>query len=190
MTVERDAAVRELTRLRGATGAPEPGSAPAAETPEMTAAPVALTELPSTPKLPPPPNPLPGRTEPAVNRHLAGFWFYNKPARGQQNKNQALYLPEYIEATITEENGTLRGKYRSRFQIFDRAISPDVNFSFSGVINGLTATCPWTGAGGARGEITFTLIPSNSMRVDWTASEMGNQQGLASGTAILTRRVE
>jgi len=125
-----------------------------------------------------------------VNRHLAGFWFYTKPARGQQNINQALYPPEYIEASITEENGVLRGKYRSRFVIADRAISPDVNFSFSGTVNGPTITCPWTGAGGARGEVTLTLLPNNSMRVDWTASAMGNQQGLSSGTAVLTRRIE
>jgi hypothetical protein len=195
LTVERDAAVQELTRLRGtsSSSAPSPGSAAApVDTPVGMPPPVvALTELPSSSKLSTPPAPAPVRVEPAVNRHLAGFWFYTRPARGQRNKNEALYPPEYIEAAITEENGTLRGKYRSRFQIVDRAISPDVNFSFSGVsANGSTVTCPWTGPGGARGEITLTLMPNNSMRVDWTASELGNQLGLSSGTAILTRRIE
>lgn len=193
VTVERDTAVKELARLRGTSASPSPGSAAAAaDTPDIAPPPVvALTELPSSPKLPLPPIPAPPRVEPVVNRHLAGFWFYARPASGQQNKNQSLYPPEYIEAAITEENGTLRGKYRSRFQIVDRAISPDVNFSFSGVsANGSTVTCPWSGAGGARGEITLTLLPNNSMRVNWTASELGKQLGLSSGTAILTRRIE
>jgi curved DNA-binding protein CbpA len=192
LTVERDAAVQELTRLRGTLppSPPAPGSAAPADPPDATPPPVTLTELPSSPRLPAAPNTAPARVEPAT-RHLAGFWFYIKPTHGQQNKNQSLYPPEYIEAAITEENGTLRGKYRSRFQIVDRAISPDVNFSFSGVsANGSTVTCPWNGSGGARGEITLTLMPNNSMRVDWTASELGNQLGLSSGTAILTRRIE
>jgi curved DNA-binding protein CbpA len=194
LTVERDAAVEELTRLRGtsSSSAPSPANAPPVDTPVTMPSPVvALTELPSSSKLSTPPAPAPVRVEPVANRQLAGFWFYNRPSRGQRNKNEALYPPEYIEAAITEENGTLRGKYRSRFQIVDRAISPDVNFSFSGVsANGSTVTCPWTGPGGARGEITLTLMPNNSMRVDWTASELGNQMGLSSGTAILTRRIE
>jgi curved DNA-binding protein CbpA len=193
LTVERDAAVRELTRLRGSSStpssAPTAGSTPV-DTGERNPAPVTLTELPSPVKLPPPPSPAPARVEPVVNRHLAGFWFYTKPPRGQVNTNTAFYPPEYIEATITEENGIMRGKYRSRFQIVDRAISPDVNFTFSGTVKGTTVTCPWTGPGGAKGEITLTLTSGNAMRVDWTASELGNQQGLVSGTAILTRRID
>jgi len=242
MTVERDAAIRELNKLRSAASPflPElPAAAPESSQPVTT-----LTELPSPAKTstpvnaapaanvapavnpppvvsaaPPPPvspappvksNPLPvttppanpvqtvkltppvtpARVEPVANRHLSGSWYYVRPANGQQNSNRALYVPEFIEATVTEENGTVRGKYRSRFVVPDRSISPDVNFSFSGVVNGSTATCPWTGAGGAMGEVTLTLLPNNSMRIDWTASQMGKQQGLASGTAVLTRKVE
>jgi hypothetical protein len=28
------------------------------------------------------------------------------------------------------------------------------------------------------------------MRIDWSATELGTQQGLNSGTAVLTRRIE
>ena len=49
---------------------------------------------------------------------------------------------------------------------------------------------PWTGAAGAKGELTLKLTSENSMRIDWTASELGTQQGLHSGTAVLTRRIE
>ncbi len=194
LTVERDAAVSELARLRGTPAATSTVNSDAADSPENPSAPVALTELPSSPALSPrspaPPVPSPARMEPVTNRNLAGFWFYTPPAHGQQNKNRALYVPEYIEATVTNENGVLRGKYRSRFLIPDRAISPDVIFSFAGSANGTTVTCPWAGPGGARGEITLTLMPNNSMRVDWTASELGSHQGLSSGTAVLTRRIE
>jgi hypothetical protein len=243
LTVERDAAVREIVRLRGNPAPFLPLSDPPGASPATPPA-VALTELPSTPravtpvtasapanaspqpnqaptanatpvpvgatgaksapvapapapvvaaaapvKATPPVNPAPlAKPTPAENRHLAGSWFYNKPADGQHNRNPSLYPPEYIEATITEENGTVRGRYRSRFVVSDRAISPEVNFSFACGASGSTATCPWSGAGGAKGEVTLTLMPENSMRIDWTAKQMGTQLGLASGTAVLRRK--
>lgn len=125
-----------------------------------------------------------------MNHQLAGFWFYAKPPDGQTNKNQTLYPPEYIEVTITEEAGVIHGRYRSRFQIVDRAISPDVNFTFSGARNGAQCNCQWIGAGGAKGELTLKLTSDNSIRIDWSATELGTQQGLISGTAVLTRRIE
>jgi curved DNA-binding protein CbpA len=209
-SVQRDAAVRELNALRGtaaatATPNPDPQRFPATQNRVDRSPPtVAMTELPSPPRLSPTPaspygdalpaNPLkvdPARTDPApANRRLVGFWFYVKPARGQKNKNHTLYPPEYIEAIITEENGVLHGKYRSRFDIVDRAISPDVNFSFSGTPNGASITCPWTGPGGAKGELTLRLVSENSIRVDWKAIELGSRQGLTSGTAVLTRKLE
>jgi hypothetical protein len=33
-------------------------------------------------------------------------------------------------------------------------------------------------------------MSDNSVRIDWAASELGSQQGLASGTAVLTRRID
>jgi hypothetical protein len=121
---------------------------------------------------------------------LAGFWFYAKPPQGQVNKNQSLYPPEYVEATIQEDGGTVRGSLRSRFLIVDRAISPDVNFTFAGTQNGSQSSFPWTGAAGAKGELTLKLTSENTLRIDWTANELGSQLGLNSGTAILTRRIE
>ena len=82
------------------------------------------------------------------------------------------------------------GKYRSRFQIVDRAISPDVDFTFSGVPNGSSLTAPWTGPGGARGQLTLKLLVDNKLQIDWTATEVGSQQDLVSGTALLTKRID
>jgi len=186
--VERDAAIRELNKFRGTPQPSQSGGSWPLEGTEPRPA-LTMTELPTAPKLPVLANPLP-RIERPANQHFAGFWFYAKPAEGQTNKNQSLYLPEYIEATVTEDNGIVHGRYRSRFAIADRAISPDVNFSFSGTPGGTQCTCEWTGAGGARGQLTLKLTSENSMRVDWIATELGTQQGLGSGTAVLTRRIE
>ncbi len=136
----------------------------------------------------------PVRVDRPAPRPISGFWFYSRPPQGQHNTNRSLYLPEFIEATIWDENGVIHGKYRARFQIADRAIYPDVDFSFSGpsgmsASGGATATYSWIGAAGAKGELTLKLVSENSLRVDWTATDLGAQQGLASGTAVLTRRV-
>jgi hypothetical protein len=102
----------------------------------------------------------------------------------------ALYPPEFIETTITEQNGIVRGKYRSRYRVADRAISPDVTFEFTGPATGSTAVCPWTGPGGARGELTLKMAGENGLKVDWTTTDLGSMQGLITGTATLTRRID
>ena len=190
---ERNAAIAELEKLRGAQQirTRETPQAASSRVPEGTEPqPLTLTELPSASK----PSVLASaalpRVERPANRQMAGFWFYTKPPDGQTNKNQTLYPPEYIEATITEEGGSVHGRYRSRFLIVDRTISPEVNFTFTGTRNGLQCNCQWTGAGGAKGDLILKLTSDNSMRIDWSASELGTQQGLISGTAVLTRRIE
>jgi hypothetical protein len=191
LTAERDFAMHELLRLKGVpTPSSEPTHPPLPSSQLHSLPARTITELPgavktlaATPAQP--------RSEPAAPKPtLAGFWFYSRPKDGQKNKNQTLYLPEYIEATITEQDGVLRGKYRSRFQIADRAMFPEVNFTFAGTPNGSVLTCPWSGQGGAKGELTLKLTSDNAVRIDWAASELGSQQALASGTAILTRRID
>lgn len=125
---------------------------------------------------------------PAANNSFAGAWFY--PRVHTINKNPALYPPEYIETMITEEHGSVHGRYRARYQVADRAISPDVVFQFDGRMAGPVANLSWTGAGGARGLIHLKLISESSMEVQWSASELGKAMGLASGTAILRRRAD
>jgi hypothetical protein len=65
-----------------------------------------------------------------------------------------------------------------------------VNFEFTGIVNGAGLTTPWTGLGGARGQLTLSLTGENSLKFDWTTSELGSTQGLVSGTATLTRRID
>jgi hypothetical protein len=199
--VELDAALREVARLHG-TSKPrrssdfdEPPAPAPAPTIAMDAAPDLPPEPPpaAPPVLTPPPAlvvaPAPAAAVKAAKQGFAGFWFFMKPLPGAK-KASDLYPPEFIEATITEQNGLLRGKYRSRYHVGDRAISPDVNFEFSGSPAGNTLTAPWKGMGGARGELTLRILSEGSMKVDWKALELGSTQALVTGTATLTRQIE
>jgi curved DNA-binding protein CbpA len=201
--VERDAAIHELERLRGAaSGQSKSASSLATQehASERTSATepapsVTLAELPATPRFPPftPPAPpradKPARTDKQANRQMGGFWFYARPPQGQINRNQTLYPPEYIEATITEDGTSVHGSFRARYVIVDRPISPDINFTFNGTQSGSQLSGAFTGAGGAKGDLTLRLTSENAMRIDWNASELGSF-GLSSGTAVLTRRIE
>lgn len=191
VTLERDAAIRELLHLRGSGPAAPSFSPPLPEGTEVRAPAIAMTELPTVARLPVFSNAATPRAETPATKKLAGFWFYAKPPLGQRNKNQSLYPPQYIEVTINEEAGIIYGRYRGRFEVVDRPISPDVNFTFTGPSNSASqAGFPWTGSGGAKGDVTLKLVSENSMKIDWTATELGTQLGLDGGTAVLTRRIE
>jgi curved DNA-binding protein CbpA len=181
VTRQRDAAIRELSRLRGAARARQSASS---ALPEVRSPAITMTELPSAAKFP-------GFVESPVSQNLAGFWFYAKLPQGQHYKNEGRYPPEYIEAAISEQNGTIYGKYRARFQIAGRAISPDVDFTFTGPLGDRPRmTFPWTGPGGAKGVLTLRFTSGNSLLIDWNATELGTRQGLDADTAILTRRIQ
>jgi curved DNA-binding protein CbpA len=187
VTLERGIAIRELNRLQGAApesqsgiSTPPDGAEVAAGSPVTT-----MTELPS------------GTAEKRPVRGLAGFWFYAKTPQAQSGKfstsgnDEIIYQPDRIEATIWKRKGRIYGKYRARFRIADRGISPDVSFAFTGTPGaGPQFTFPWTGAAGAKGELDLKVISANSLRIDWHATEPGAEQGLDTGTAILTRRIE
>jgi hypothetical protein len=90
---------------------------------------------------------------------------------------------------VTEQNGALHGQYRSRYQVLDHAISPEVNFDFSGTpANASALNCAWQGPGGARGRMTLKLLPAGTVEIAWNATELGSQQWLVNGTATLTRK--
>lgn len=197
---ERDTAIRELEKLRGHSST-RPAAAATETVPEsrrqepLAPPPIGtMTELPSSlppafsqnnPTAPPVTN---ARVATAPLRALTGFWFYLRTP--EDKKNPGLYPPEFIEATMSEANGLVKGRYRSRYRIADRAISPDVNFEFNGKVSGNSVAAVWTGPGGAHGDMTIRLLSDNSMRVEWTATQLGSLQGLTAGTAALTRRLD
>jgi hypothetical protein len=119
---------------------------------------------------------------------LAGNWFY---VRSKDGAPPGFYLPEYIELTITTAGGSIEGYYRARYHILDRPISPDVVFQFRGPMSSGTARYPWTApSGGAKGEVQLKLISVMTLEINWWATELGNNPGLASGTAVLVRQQE
>ena len=120
-------------------------------------------------------------------RSFAGAWLY---ARGKSPAPGGIYPPEFIEASITEDDGVIRGRYRARYRVADRPISPEVFFYFEGMRQGNAASLRWTGGNGARGEVHLKLLSENSLEVVWTATELGRGMGPASGTAVLVRRQE
>ncbi len=197
VTLERDAAVHELLRLRGSAACRRnPPVSPRPEGTEVRPPAITMTELPSAARLPAFSNgafsntAVPRIESPAPGK-LAGFWFYAKPPLGQRNKNQSLYPPQYIEVTINEEGASsMAGTALASRWLIGRSLPTSISPS-----PGLRTPDPksgfsWTGSGGAKGELTLKLVSENSMKIDWTATELGTQLGLEGGTAVLTRRIE
>jgi len=118
---------------------------------------------------------------------LSGEWLFVPSAH---SKNAGLYPPEYIELRVTEEAGIVHGRYRARYRITDRAISPTVSFQFAGPAEADAASLPWIGVGGAKGDVSLRLIDSGALEVTWVATQMGEELGLISGTATLIRRLD
>jgi curved DNA-binding protein CbpA len=169
---------QELAELRKRPPPADP--TPAAES-------MATVALPTVPQSPEPsaPRPIVARTE---TRSIVGHWYFTKSAATPSWRD--LYPPEYIEAVIQEDSGILRGRYRARYRVPDRAISPEVAFEFSGKGRGDAARLSWLGEGGARGEVRIQLLTENTLEIAWVTSELGKVQGLGSGRAILVRRAE
>ncbi|MFB3776730.1 MAG: DnaJ domain-containing protein [Bryobacteraceae bacterium] len=123
-----------------------------------------------------------------ASQKFGGTWVY---VRSKLLPDQrSLYPADYVETVISQEGDALRGRYRARYDVADRPISSEVVFRFQGRAEEGNATLKWTGAGGAEGEAKLVLLSRDSLRVEWVATSLGTQFGLASGTAVLTRRQE
>jgi hypothetical protein len=126
--------------------------------------------------------------EPAhvVRDRYAGFWAYPREKNFQRQTGQ--YPPQFIEASISEHDGAIKGKYRARYYVSDRPISPNVNFEFEGKPEGDGAKLPWHGEGGSQGLLEIKLLSGDELELIWHATDFGQVLGLASGTAVLMRR--
>jgi hypothetical protein len=143
----------------------------------------------------PPVKPVPAQAAASIEQvvsedapRLGGTWVYVRPRL--LSSQRSLYPADYVETIILEEGAIVRGRYRARYDVADRPISAEVSFRFEGRAEAGGASLRWTGAGGAEGEAKLELLSRNSMRLDWVATTLGTQLGLASGTAVLTRRQE
>ena len=143
----------------------------------------------------PPVKPVPAQAAASIEQvvskdapRFGGTWVYVRPKLLPSQRS--LYPADYVETVISEEGATIRGRYRARYDVADRPISSEVSFRFEGKAEAGGASLTWTGAGGAEGEAKLALLSGNSMRLDWVATTLGTQLGLASGTAVLIRRQE
>lgn len=121
-------------------------------------------------------------------KSLTGQWYYVKPQGGLVRQN--LYPPEFIESAIVEENGLIRGRYRARYKVVDRAIQPEVVFQFAGQAGPNAIVSNWVGPGGAKGEVRIRKLTADTIEFAWVATELGRYLGLGHGTAVLVRRQE
>ena len=118
----------------------------------------------------------------ASARRFEGIWSYKR----HPGALQKLYVPEYIETQITEQQGHLRGRYRARYQGPEKSIPPSVNFDFSGEISGGTGRIPFVREDGVQGEVQLRLLSEHQLELAWTMlSALPN--GLSSGTAVLVK---
>ncbi len=134
-----------------------------------------------------PPSPPPVQPIRSAWPTLAGDWVF-VPSSG--TLADARYPPEYIELHITENGGSLNGRYRARYRVGDQAISPNVAFRFEGPGSSETTELPWTGAGGAAGHLKLRLLTNSTVEASWTADRLGTELGLISGSATLVRKQE
>lgn len=188
LEAERNAALRKLSeqpRAASDTPAsisevppiPEP-TMPSASTGPSAASSVPLASLPAeAPRLQ-------GQLHPT----LVGTWYFagsQHPAAGAK----AMYAAEYIEAVVEGDNALLQGRYRARYRITDRAISPEVQFTFEGRGGTEGGSFLWRGADGSQGEMRLKLLTPNTVELAWVASSLGSSLGLGSGKAVLVRRL-
>ena len=187
---ERKTAPRRPSRGHGRTIARERPSPPEAisrrpaEVPhagqaphESEASPLAALQEPERPVR---------RPDPATPHSIAGEWlFVASPAIRSTG-----YPPEYIELRVSEDHGAVRGRFRARYRVMDRAISPTVAFQFEGHSLPEGGVLPWRGAGGSQGEIKLRLLANGDLDVEWEASQLGEELGLISGKARLVRKLD
>jgi hypothetical protein len=126
--------------------------------------------------------------ESAARPRLGGTWIYAAGAHARPASDEQ-YPADYIELVLDEQEGHLRGRYRARYRIPDRALSPDVEFFFEGEA-AAAAKYPWRGNGGSRGELQLRLTSENTLSVGWFTSQLGRVPSLGSGSAVLIRRQE
>ncbi|MCC6536575.1 MAG: DnaJ domain-containing protein [Bryobacterales bacterium] len=202
---ERDAAIARLHGLRGEAALPPTRHLPAASAvpglaPQTAASatlahpsPAAIEPAPSqtaaAAAMAPPSPTVP--SAPAAKPRLAGTWIYAPPGGLAAPTDQ--YAAAYIELLLIEREDLLSGRYRARYNVPDRALSPDVEFYFEGappVPGGGEKRYTWRGTAGSKGEVQLRLRGDSSLSVNWFVSQLGRTLMLGSGTAVLVRRAE
>lgn len=125
-------------------------------------------------------------------KKMGGTWLYVPKARTTPKASKPSekweYSAEFVEMRVREEAGLIEGSYRSRYRIPDKPLQPEVSFRFQGSVDG--KELDWEGPGGAKGKIQIELQGENTLLARWRATETGSVLSLASGSALLVRRID
>lgn len=123
---------------------------------------------------------------------IGGTWLYAPNVKGTSPNGKRPekwdYTAEFVELRVYEEQGLIEGSYRSRYRIPDKPLQPEVSFRFRGAADG--KEIDWEGPGGAKGKIQFEIRDENTLLARWRATETGKVLSLASGSALLIRRMD
>ena len=177
--VERDQALARLGALRSTPAIPTGPDTSVAAKPASPPAAMPEPYQPQSAAALDPAKPTP------LQPHLAGTWIYSPPGGRTSPSDQ--YPAEYIELVLIERDDLLIGRYRARYKVPDRALSPEVEFFFEGPGAG-DRRYAWRGNAGSKGEIHLELLSDHTLSLDWFTSQLGRNPMLGSGTAVLVRR--
>lgn len=100
------------------------------------------------------------------------------------------YTPEAVDLIVTEQQGTIQGRYRARYPGMGIPEAPMVRFYLEGKSQGDVADATWSGAGGSKGEIQMKLASQGALQLVWSTTQPGKQSGPDSGTVALVRKRE
>jgi curved DNA-binding protein CbpA len=153
-------------------------SAPGAET--LSATLFTSPELPAAAAKPETTPPLP---EVSL---FTGTWLYS-PRSGDVSE-RGMYSAIYVELLLAEHAGALTGDYRARYNVPDRAVSPEVTFTIrGGEGSDISGKVSWRSNDNAKGQAEMTLRAPDVLDFNWWTTEFGRQATLGSGTATLIR---
>lgn len=179
---ERDQALARLGTMSSTAQSQLPAVASTASVAPAPSLPGSDAKAPgSTTSITEPPTEAPKSTRTG----LEGTWIYSAPVSPTSKPDQ--YAAEYIELVLAERDGRIAGRYRGRYRVPDRPLSPDVEFSFEGASAG-ERRYPWHGNAGSAGEVHLALVSENALSLKWFTSQLGRNPSLGSGTAVLVRR--
>ncbi len=173
---------------------PPPPNVVSSASARLDAASIPVAELPTITAKPPEPAPPPAVpikvnyvAAPAKPTHqdpLEGEWVY--APKEPEKRKPGFYPPEFIDLRLVSSDGALHGQYRARYQVTDKPIPPDVNFTLSPDAG--THKFIWQSTNGGRGTLTIATIDSSSIRIQWRTTVFPHGPALTAGTATLVRR--
>ncbi len=124
-------------------------------------------------------------TKPKHQHPLEGEWVYAPPE--PEKGRPGFYPPEFIDLQLVWDQGGLHGQYRAKYQVADKPIPPNVNFTLSP--DGSNKFI-WQASNGSRGIFKISSVDKSSIRVEWKTTVYSHALSLTAGTATLVKKTQ